>query len=136
MSSRDAGRLLSFQRDPDITLEGARLLLNAGGIDEVAGLLEKWSELLIDEGYGPRLWQRLELSSDDRLSRWRLRCAVALCCRAGGGAVRWRCAVALCGGAGSARPPGEAEAPQRSWDPEARLLWARGPSCRGDGPRR
>ena len=85
-------------------LEGARLLLNAGVPDEVVGLLEQCSERLIEQGFAPRLWQLLELSPDERLSRWLLQCAVAL----GQPALL-----------STLKPPTELE-------PEVRLLWARG----------
>jgi hypothetical protein len=73
-----AGRPLSAQHDPEAMLEGARLLLSVGVVEDVLTMLERFGGSLLENGYAPRLWQLLELSPDPRLARWRLRCAVAL----------------------------------------------------------
>lgn len=71
-------RLLCTQREPEALLEGARILLNAGLVEEVGQMLDRHGELLIDDGNAPRLWQLLEPWSSPRLFHWRLRCLVVL----------------------------------------------------------
>jgi len=78
LSPVDAGRPLACHADPEATLEGARLLLCSGAIDEVIQTLERFGTQLIDQGHAPRLWQLLQLCDDVRLNRWRLCCAVSL----------------------------------------------------------
>lgn len=98
-----AGRPLSAHRDPEAMLEGARLLLSVNVVEDVVIMLDNFGGSLLDNGYAPRLWQMLDLSHDPRLSRWRLRCSVAL-----------------------AQPALLAQlTPPTESDPEELLLWAR-----------
>lgn len=73
-----AGRPLATQGEPDVMLEGVRLLMLAGAVDDVLVMLKDLGEVLIETGHAPRMWQLLVLSEDPRLNVWRLRCAVAI----------------------------------------------------------
>lgn len=73
-----AARQLCLQHDADALLEGARILMNAGEIDDVQRMLQQHIDFLIDEGCVPRLWHLLEFSKEPRLYRWQLQCAVLM----------------------------------------------------------
>lgn len=77
-SSVVAALPLTEQQDPELVLEGLRLLFNGGQLDSVLTLLERAGPQLLERGFGPQLWQLLVLPRDARFNSWRMRCAVKL----------------------------------------------------------
>ncbi len=76
--SERAARALARSEDLDPILESARLFLELGCVEEVSELLSAHAGRMFEAGYAPRLWRLLEPLTDERLSRWRLRCAAEL----------------------------------------------------------
>ncbi len=73
-----AGSALAASGDPAAVVEGVRLLLDAGRPEEAARGLHDRIERLLDQGFGPRLWERLAGEAHPALASARLRCAVDL----------------------------------------------------------
>jgi hypothetical protein len=76
--SERAAHALAVSDDPDLLLDAIRLFLELGFFDDGAELLGRAEQSLLVGGYALRLWRLLEPVSDERLARFRLRCAAAL----------------------------------------------------------
>ena len=76
--SERAARALATSDDPELLLDALRLFLELGFFDDGAALLARSEETLLIGGYALRLWRLLEPVSDERIARFRLRCAAAL----------------------------------------------------------
>jgi hypothetical protein len=73
-----AARALARAEDPTAALEGLRLSLDLGRIDDAAALLEARLELMLAAGLAPRLRELLAPLERPRFASFRLRCAVEL----------------------------------------------------------
>lgn len=73
-----AARALAAHDDPDLQIDAIRMFLELGLFEDAAQLLDRRGDALMRAGYALRLWKLLEPVSDDRLARWRLRCAADL----------------------------------------------------------
>ena len=64
--------------DPELVVEAARLLSNAGALDALADLLQRRAEELFAHAHAPRLWAVIGGVRDERLLHHQLRCAAEM----------------------------------------------------------
>jgi hypothetical protein len=68
---------LSSHERPVAVLEAVRLLLSQGQVGETEALLDRRGDELLARGHAGELWRYLEPVADERLGRWRLKCALS-----------------------------------------------------------